>query len=80
MEVRLDRISHTQFLAAFNEAKSHGRSTQNYLLCKAAAERRRQQAELLKEHGVDTSDLERMIKHLEASMAVHKRAMTRDTE
>lgn len=78
MEVKVDRISSKRFLAAFEEAELRGRASQKYLLCKAASERRKQQAKLLREQGVDTHDLERMIEHLETSMSIHKKALERE--
>lgn len=75
LEVRLDRVTHEGLLTVLKEARLQKSATQKFLICKAVAVRRREQAERLKENGVDTSDLERMIKRLETSMTAHKRAI-----
>lgn len=78
LEVHIDRMTHRSFLKALEEENANKRATQKFLMCKAAAERRKLQAELLKKQGVDTSDIQRMVIRLETSMAAHKRAMARN--
>lgn len=80
LEVHLDRISHRSFLTTLKNSNAKNQATQKFLLCKAAVERKRMQAEHLKNQGVSAADIERMIIRLEASMAAHKKAMARNAE
>ncbi len=73
--VFLHKTSSSAFLEAVNQARAQnlGRAKQKYLLCRAILTTRRMALATLKEEGLDTTKLQKMILRLEASEAAHLR-------
>ena len=73
-DLHLHSVSTAAFLAQLKRSKvrSLGQATQGFLLCKVAIQRRKIEITERQRCGADVSDLERMVKRLEASMRAHK--------
>ncbi|MDA8586840.1 hypothetical protein N9L47_11330 [Rhodobacteraceae bacterium] len=72
-KIHIVRANSTQFLAAVAEARTKNieRTTLNYLLCKVALVRRRQELAELRAQGLDTAKMERLVGGLETSLKAH---------
>ena len=77
--VHVFRMSSAQLVAAIENKlmKGLGRAKRNFLLCKAAIERRKLELAEVRRQGQDTSKLERMIERLEASREAHRETIDR---
>ena len=75
--LHLHVITSARFIAQLKNMKPNQRAhaEMNYLLCKAAVQRRRLEIEQFRDQGKDTSRLEQMVTGLEASMQAHRRLM-----
>ena len=70
--MRIDRMSGRTFLRLVTQRNELKRAERNYLLAKAAAQRRRSELADAREEGRDTASLERMLALLERAIEGHR--------
>ncbi len=75
--MRIDNITGRMFLRLLTEKNELGRAQRNYLLAKAAAERRRREIAEAQAEGLDTASQERMLFLLQRSADAHREVILR---
>lgn len=77
--LQLHVTSSAKFLAYLRslQPSQNSHAIENYLLCKCAIKKRRQEIEEARARGLNVANLERIIARLEASLEAHKKVMRR---